>query len=163
MDTRCLLVQTWLHVHQRITQLSATITELAQKKTDNSETCFCNPGYEGTTCSTEIKCTKTPTNCTQCRMETGVDKCKKCKDGYALPTCANVTPCTSTNHATKCNNNGTCAKKTDNSETCFCKTGFSGTTCETKSDVNGSNLGQENALLLRLIAGIIVASLSNLR
>merc|ERR1712071_667317 len=106
MDTRCLLVQTWLHVHQRITQLSATITELAQKKTDNSETCFCNPGYEGTTCSTEIKCTTTPTNCTQCRKETGVDKCKKCKDGYALPTCANVTPCTSTNHATKCKNNG---------------------------------------------------------
>merc|ERR1712071_397679 len=66
------------------------------KKTDNSETCFCNPGYEGTTCSTEIKCTTTPTNCTQCRKETGVDKCKKCKDGYALPTCANVTPCTST-------------------------------------------------------------------
>merc|ERR1712191_12916 len=86
-------------------------TNGACHRISSADTCFCNPGYGGTTCSTEIKCTKTPTNCTQCRMETGVDKCKKCKDGYALPTCANVTPCTSTNHATKCNNNGTCAKK----------------------------------------------------
>merc|ERR1712071_455426 len=62
-------------------------TNGACHRISSADTCFCNPGYGGTTCSTEIKCTKTPTNCTQCRMETGVDKCKKCKDGYALPTC----------------------------------------------------------------------------
>eukprot|EP00941_MAST-03F_sp_MAST-3F-sp1_P003204 g3204.t1 len=76
--------------------------------------CFCNPGFEGSTCEDVVEC---PNNC----FNNGI--CRNglcfCNPGFQGNACAEVVPCQN-----DCFGNGICANGQ-----CFCNPGFSGNFC----------------------------------
>uniref|UniRef100_A0A8W8NHW5 Uncharacterized protein n=1 Tax=Magallana gigas TaxID=29159 RepID=A0A8W8NHW5_MAGGI len=97
---------------------------------NNTNTCICQPGYTGPTCSVQLSCDKMCRNNGTCDFQ-GIEEVCICSEGFTGSECQYSLNICNNQSQSVCLNNGTCAfGQFDSFPSCSCSGSYEGLFCE---------------------------------